>query len=250
MCPQLFRRVARLAATWLVLTPNPTIGAGKVGNTQLASDAASLSKVSAGALTANGNNVTVLGTVALGVAPSASGHAATKAYVDTHPALGTTCKALLLANAASTDGWYTIDPDGNGPVLPFQVWCDMSGGGWTRVDQLAYYGFGIHTEAEYTQPYRYNLSVGQINALRAVCSEGKQAYSCQTLGVGNPYFTVGWDNVTDSYAACWDPGNAAYKTSSGSVSTFARIPLQSWRSQDCGDVTEACSHNVDHAWLR
>lgn len=44
------------------------------------------------------------------------------------------CKTILAANSSAGDGTYWIDPDGNGTGLrPFEVWCDMSGGGWTKV---------------------------------------------------------------------------------------------------------------------
>ena len=44
------------------------------------------------------------------------------------------CLALLTAGA-TTDGTYTIDPDGAGPITPFDVFCDMTtdGGGWTEI---------------------------------------------------------------------------------------------------------------------
>ena len=44
------------------------------------------------------------------------------------------CKAYLDANPGVPDGYYTIDVDGDGPIGPFEVWCDMTidGGGWTR----------------------------------------------------------------------------------------------------------------------
>ncbi len=44
------------------------------------------------------------------------------------------CAAILAASAATpTDGIYTIDPDGSGPIAAFATWCDMhsDGGGWT-----------------------------------------------------------------------------------------------------------------------
>ncbi|MBM4356364.1 MAG: hypothetical protein FJ109_21655, partial [Deltaproteobacteria bacterium] len=43
------------------------------------------------------------------------------------------CKVLLAMTPAAVTGKYTIDPDGNGPVAPYPVWCEMSadGGGWT-----------------------------------------------------------------------------------------------------------------------
>ncbi len=42
--------------------------------------------------------------------------------------IGRSCKALLDAGLSDGDGIYEIDPDGGGA---FDVWCDMSDGGWT-----------------------------------------------------------------------------------------------------------------------
>ena len=43
------------------------------------------------------------------------------------------CKEILLNNPSSPDGIYTIDPDGQGGLEPFNCYCDMTtdGGGWT-----------------------------------------------------------------------------------------------------------------------
>ncbi len=43
------------------------------------------------------------------------------------------CRDILQKGASTGDGFYTIDPDGYGGTLSFDVYCDMStdGGGWT-----------------------------------------------------------------------------------------------------------------------
>ncbi|MCB9764220.1 MAG: hypothetical protein H6739_30895 [Alphaproteobacteria bacterium] len=49
-------------------------------------------------------------------------------------ALGTTCLDILDSGVGTTDGVYTVDPDGlNTGVDPWDVYCDMTteGGGWT-----------------------------------------------------------------------------------------------------------------------
>ena len=43
------------------------------------------------------------------------------------------CRAIIDAGAGSANGLYMIDPDGAGGGAPMQVYCDMTGGGWTLV---------------------------------------------------------------------------------------------------------------------
>ncbi len=163
---------------------------------------------------------------------------------------GTTCRSLFLANNNLPDGMYTIDPDGAAGIRGFQVWCDMANGGWTRIDQDAWFGNGVLTEGSYPQYYRYRHTTAQINAIRAASTTAKQDYRCQTLGVGGAYTVIGWDGTGDTFSDCWAADNAGARNSTGTVTTFARIPYQYWNSGDCGDVTESCAHNVNDAWFR
>ncbi len=43
------------------------------------------------------------------------------------------CYQVLELGESSGDGLYTIDPDGSGSSPPAQVYCDMTGGGWTQI---------------------------------------------------------------------------------------------------------------------
>ncbi len=44
------------------------------------------------------------------------------------------CKGLLAGNPSLPNGVYSIDVDGTGPIAPFDVYCDMTNGGWTQVN--------------------------------------------------------------------------------------------------------------------
>jgi hypothetical protein len=164
-----------------------------------------------------------------------------------------TCKDLLAKVPGTVSGLRWIDPDGNGVLPAFQVFCDMTtqGGGWTRVDESTDYAFKIYSEGVAEQPYSYLLSDAQIDAIKAKSTEGRQAWACRTVGVGSAYDLRWWPKQqVDTYGGCWDPGNSAEKTNSGTETSFANLPQRSWFSEDCGDPSESCQHNVDHAWFR
>jgi hypothetical protein len=48
---------------------------------------------------------------------------------------GTTCASILAGDPGAVDGVYWVDPDGDGDTSNgFQVFCDMTGGGWMRFE--------------------------------------------------------------------------------------------------------------------
>lgn len=47
---------------------------------------------------------------------------------------GSLCQAILADNPGTSSGTYTVDPDGDGGVEPFEVSCEMvNGAGWLRL---------------------------------------------------------------------------------------------------------------------
>jgi hypothetical protein len=60
------------------------------------------------------------------------------------------CRELLMAVPTLPNGAYSIDPDGAGAGAPFQVYCDMAGGGWTMILMA---GTDMNGQLGYNAPY-------------------------------------------------------------------------------------------------
>ena len=59
-------------------------------------------------------------------------------YNPTLGCFGTDCEDILNNGWGTTNGIYSIDPDGSGGNAPYNVYCDMQtdGGGWMRISHL------------------------------------------------------------------------------------------------------------------
>lgn len=65
------------------------------------------------------------------------------------------CRAIKSGAPTAADGVYLVDPDGAGPLSPFEVWCDMTtdGGGWTPVSKFS----GAPDGNKYSDAAGFNL---------------------------------------------------------------------------------------------
>lgn len=108
------------------------------------------------------------------------------------------CKAILDAGESQGNGTYTIDPTGD---APFDAYCDMNAGGWTRVGykkDLPVLNRWTTGDAWRWLPTRLDYSHGyleftdeQINAIRSVSTTAKQTFISSCRGVVNYYYPPG-----------------------------------------------------------
>lgn len=108
------------------------------------------------------------------------------------------CKDILDNLPDSEDGIYNIDPDGVGELDSFSVYCDMTNGGWTKIE---FSGDLPHANRWSSDAWRWLpftfqtvLSTEQIQAVQAVSTEGKQIYDGTCQGV------LHWEYGSGNYA--------------------------------------------------
>jgi len=101
---------------------------------------------------------------------------------------GESCKDIYDNGYSTGDGTYWINPDGGSTSNAFQVYCDMTNGGWTRIE----YSADLPHQAQFsggdadrwlTSNFTLTLTDTQINDIRSVSTEGKQTYHGSCEGV-------------------------------------------------------------------
>jgi len=115
---------------------------------------------------------------------------------ETQATAGTTCKQIFDNACLPRDGVYWINPDGGSTSNAFEVYCDMSTGGWTKVEYAndledkKYFGSGDAWRWLATD-FTLKLTDTQINNIRAASIEGKQTYIGKCDGVITYYYSAG-----------------------------------------------------------
>ena len=199
----------------------------------------------------------------------------------TKAAAGESCKHILDDGFSTGDGTYWINPDGGSTDNAFQVYCDMTtdGGGWTRIEYASDFAHEQHfsggdSDQWLDTNFTLTLTDTQINAIRAVSTEGKQHYHGTCEGVihhnysgGNYSYAFGFryhtgfetaydqqtypnTNITVTDDNCSANDNVLRSTDFDIVDT--RVPVINVHSRDNGNDGEKFGSPLTNypAWLR
>jgi hypothetical protein len=128
--------------------------------------------------------------------------------------VGTDCQAILAANPQSTNGIYSIDPDGSGTIAPFNVYCDMTGGGWTQIfDNAIANGFLLPSV------WRQGVTTTPPNGGQWTVMQHMAAFA----GAGGVYrFSLRWNAGEDQYVQWEQTSNPL--VGRGTVSNVVMVP--------------------------
>ena len=192
-----------------------------------------------------------------------------RAYADGTHAI--TCDGYLnpdlgYAYAGQTgDSTYTIDPDGPGTgVSPFDVECDMTGGGWTVLNHNFVGGTipnkSVEAPSELYQTLTYPQSNTQIQALMAIVTQTSQSFhkNCRDSLINEDYgssytrFELPNGTFVNSTQALWGGGSkrdcdfndAVNRVSSITFVDTPNIPIMAIWGGDSGSALEVSTFQI------
>ena len=147
-------------------------------------------------------------------------------------AVAPSCKAIKQANPMAANGVYQIDPDGNGPVMPFNAFCEMTidGGGWT----LALKADGSKTTFAYDAALWTNASTFQPNFPDLDRNEAKLqtfmsvAFTDILIGLESPIANMGPLNLKTQKITITRP--SLQNLFMGNVYTATTLGRNAWKA--------------------
>ena len=195
------------------------------------------------------------------------------------PVVATSC-SVIKKYVTSVSGNYVIDPDGEGGLAPFTVFCDMtdkSGVGVTIIShdsESRTHVDGCENQGCYSRDIHYTgASLSQLASLTRVSSQCEQfiKYECYDSGLwlNNPY---GWwvsrdsakmahwggaspgsgkcacgmtNSCADSSKRCnCDKNDAKWREDSGLLTDKTKLPVKQLRFGDTGHSSEQGYHTL------
>lgn len=166
------------------------------------------------------------------------------------------CKDVLDAGASVGDGNYFIDPNGGNAGDKIEVYCDMTGGGWTHLGhnrEARTRRTGCEPPACHDISVTYTAPMGQITALIDNAGSCRQHLLWECRGsVLRP--------ATDRYGYFYGRGNAknywpgghanceindnVWRQDGGNVTIKGDLPVTRLRFGDTGDASEEGFHTL------
>ncbi|HYO54621.1 fibrinogen-like YCDxxxxGGGW domain-containing protein [Archangium sp.] len=221
------------------------------GSLATAQNTASTSRVvwTAPSCTAPGETPTVTATVT-----NAFGLVSSTAFtlsVTASSCVQSSCKSWLVANPAASSGVYTVDPDGNGPIVPFKVFCDMTtaGGGWTVIEKSPYgnaVGSAFHHDVPVNESSpelsRHRVSKTRMVALKSISTDMR--IDCR----GKDYLVTAAGNLFSGQggpSSCENSAGILYKEASLKGRVVTNKEICTWfmgTSEGCAGVWHIDEH--------
>ena len=140
------------------------------------------------------------------------------------------CSHLKKAYSTATSGNYDIDPDGEGDLEPFSVYCDMADNNGVGVTVISHdsesriFVHGFEDAGSYSRVIHYTgANLSQLASLTTVSSHCEQFIKYECLNaVMYPWSIVNWWVSRDStMMTYWGGANISHKCACGMTDSCA-----------------------------